>query len=111
MSQSLRSRPSELLLGSGQVANDPYTAYCLDEAVTIWGQYVEGQLDAARDGAKNPNQAKNKVKLRFQTLMADHEEREVEKGGEASEEFPAHLPRRAAPSKFRDPMDMLRKKG
>lgn len=33
------SRPSELL-----TIDDPYTAYCVDQAVAAWGNFVESEL-------------------------------------------------------------------
>lgn len=105
----MSTRPSELVgLDPNPRHGDAYTAYCLDEAVWLWGSYVEGELDQVRDKAKTAKQAAEKVKMRFRTLMADREP-EVEAAAEVDPDFPKHLPRLPAPTKFRDPMSLMKK--
>lgn len=55
-SKTWRLRPSEIV-GEGWI--DPYTAYCLDEAVYTWGRFVEGELDkASADNNKKKKRSK-----------------------------------------------------
>lgn len=78
----------------------------------MWGQHVEAELQRAQRGAKDDKQARSKLEMRFRTLMHDPEEEEVtEVADESVKNFPKHLERQPAPTKFRDPMDVLRKKG
>lgn len=99
-------RPSELVgLDPRPRHGDPFTAYCLDEAVWMWGQHVENELEKAREGGKTAKQSANKMKMRFKSLMA---EREDDTEAEVDPDFPKHLPRQAAPKKFRDPMSLVK---
>lgn len=101
-SKQFQNRPSELI-GINPIT-DPYTAYCFDEACFMWGRYVEGELDKSQRGAKNDQQARGKLEMRFRTLM-----REEEEDGEVEDEhknFPKHLHRQPAPARFRDPMSL-----
>jgi len=52
-STSYNSRPSHLLN-----IEDPYKAFCLDQAVRCFGRTLEARLDEAGADAKNQEQAK-----------------------------------------------------
>jgi len=105
-SRQFRTRPSELIGINPE--SDPYTAYCFDEAVFMWGKHVEGELRSAQKGAKSDRQAAMKLEMRFRTLM--HEEQETgEVESDEHKDFPKHLKRTPAPARFRDPMTALKK--
>ena len=55
MAKEYSSRPSQLL-----GIEDPYSAWCLDDAVYAWGTHVEAELKRATTGAKNEAEAKRK---------------------------------------------------
>lgn len=96
-------RPSELV---GISQEDAYAAFCFDEAVFMWGRFVDGELKKAQQGAKNDKQARSKVEMRFRALMREEEAEDV--NGE-HDNFPKHLERKPAPSQFRDPSTALKK--
>lgn len=108
MSRQHRSRPSAL---AG--VSDPYAAYCLDEAVYIFGVYAENQLNEAEKGAKTDKQRANKRMMRLQTLLQEPEERPMTtKKNEAQEpNKKADLPpAKKAPTRFRDPAEIFKNK-
>lgn len=94
MSEAYSSRPSEILH-----IEDPYTAWCIDEATFMWGNHVEGSLNDASNKAKSDSQ-KHAARLRVLTNLLSSKDTE----GEA--EAPAK-------GKFRDPASMIaaKKKG
>jgi len=57
-------RPSELM-----GIEDPYQAYCFDQAVGEWGSYVKQQLESI-DG-KNAKAVEGKRRVRLQALLSD----------------------------------------
>lgn len=57
LSQSLTIRPSELL-----GIEDAYVAYCLDEAVTVFGSYVTNKLEEV-EGKPKEREKKRKAIL------------------------------------------------
>jgi len=73
MAKTVTSRPSELLgLESGS-----YIAYCLDEAVIAWGNYVSHQLEKIE--GKNPKQVERKRERRLIELLSINEPEKVRK--------------------------------
>lgn len=89
--------------------SDPFTAYCLDEAVFMWGTYVEGEISKAEKEAKTTQQAKNKIKLVIHRLLKEDEDeyrRDASKDAEGNER--ALPPVKKASGKFRDPMSVVR---
>jgi hypothetical protein len=105
-SRQFQTRPSELVGINSET--DPYTAYCFDEACFMWGRHVDGELRSSQKGAKSDKAAAMKVEMRFRTLMREPEE----DGGVEDEhkDFPKHLKRTPAPTRFRDPLTALKKK-
>lgn len=87
MAEQYSSRPSQLL-----GISDPYTAWCLDDAVYAWGMHVEAELEKASSEGSDEKQRKNKVKLAWRRLFPSEGEHEE-----------------ASTSQFRDPMSKLRK--
>lgn len=90
MSVEYSSRPSELV----GLSDDPYAAWCLDEATFLWGRHVEGSMDEASAKAKSSHQ-KHQARLRvLQNLLTpkpiEEEEAEAPKG------------------RFRDPAAMMK---
>lgn len=83
MAQEYNQRPSALV----GLSDDPYAAYCLDEAVYIWATHVERELDMSSKGAKNDKVALQKRQRKLTMLMID------DKGGETQASTPM----------FRDP--------
>lgn len=91
MAKEYHQRPSHLL----GIADDDYTAYCLDEACFLWGSHVEGELEEAGANAKKPEEAKRKRQMKFKQLLTPRNEEGVQE----------------APKQYRDPAEMLKKKG
>jgi len=56
--QRWKTRPSEFL-----DIPEPYDAYCFDEAVDTWGQYVEGELDKITDKNSKRRDIKRRNRL------------------------------------------------
>lgn len=89
--------------------DDPYTAYCFDEAVYLWGAYVENELREAGEGAKTKKQGEQKVRMRISQLLnppkreAPVYEAKKEVAGVGLKAIPAKKGR------FRDPASMFRK--
>jgi hypothetical protein len=52
-------RPSSLL-----DVDDTYVAYCLDEAVTTWGTFIETELSKIEEKTKEATEAKMQRRLR-----------------------------------------------
>lgn len=75
----------------------------------MWGRHVEGELRNSQKGAKSDKQAAMKVEMRFRTLMQEVDE-DGEVVNEEHKDFPKHLQRTPAPTRFRDPMTALKKK-
>jgi hypothetical protein len=67
MATEYMTRPSDLM----GVEDDPYTAYCLDDATRLWGRWVERQLDEAEQQAPSPSMKKSARVSRFNTIMLD----------------------------------------
>lgn len=88
MSQSLRTRPSDLY-----GIHDELLAYFFDRAVYTFGTAVEADVREASEGSKDNAQAKRKAMLRLNVWLTDPEP-EVQ----------------SAPKKFRDPMERLKPK-
>lgn len=80
-------RPSQLL----GLEDDSYVAYCVDEAIGRWGNFVKGRMEEVTERAKNPKAAQRKQDLEFHRLFAD------ELDGKTK-------------GRFRDPVDVLKKK-
>lgn len=51
MAKQFRARPSQLV-----GVDDPYIAYCFDDATYTWGIFVEGKLSEAENGVSKPDQ-------------------------------------------------------
>jgi len=68
-------RPSQLL-----GIDDPYTAFCVDEAVWMWGNHVESELNKATDGAKNKDQARSRLVAATRRLFTEEGEEGEKKG-------------------------------
>lgn len=64
------------LSGSQPERNDPYAAYCLDEAVYTFGQWVDQEIEKAQSGAKNNREAEARVKHRIRSIFAEQEQEE-----------------------------------
>jgi hypothetical protein len=67
-----RTRPSELV--GIDPRDDPFTAFCFDEAVFMWGRFVDGEMKRAVKGAKSDRQAQQKADMRWRTIMQEEEE-------------------------------------
>ena len=79
-------------------APDPYVAYCFDEAVYMWGTYVDSELDQAGDDEKTKKAMAKAVaarQRRLSTLMVE---------GPQGEEIEAPVSK----GQFRDPASMLK---
>lgn len=57
LAKTLRTRPSELV-----GLEDPYVAYCLDEAVMVFGDHVTTELEKV-EGKKKERERKQRQKL------------------------------------------------
>ncbi len=68
LSQSLGTRPSELL-----AIEDAYVAYCLDEAVMVFGTFVTNKLEAVE--GKPKEQEKKRKALLGELLKLPDEQR------------------------------------
>lgn len=66
MSQSLKSRPSDLL----HIKN-PTHAFCFDRAVWKFGATLDGQLEAISEKAKKPASAKARQQLLLTQWLAE----------------------------------------
>lgn len=53
------------------LTDDPYVAYCLDEATWMWGRYVEQKLSESKKDAKNEQVAKQRVQMAVKELFGD----------------------------------------
>lgn len=62
-----KTRPSELLSIKGS-----YEAFCLDEAIWVFGSYVESELDKIK--GKTEKQIANKKEAKLKTLLGAKEE-------------------------------------
>lgn len=69
MAQQFQCRPSSLV-----AVEDPYAAYCLDEAIYLFGNYVEGELRRVSDKAKNAKAAQRERSHMLATLLRDSDE-------------------------------------
>lgn len=79
--------------------DDPYIAFCLDQAVYTWGRYVDYELHEATHktaGPKSkpptPAQQRSRHALAMKRLMGEHKSDEAK-----------------APGKFRDPAALVSK--
>lgn len=95
MSQTFKQPPSKLLQ-----LDDPYVAFCLDEACFLWGRHVEHELDlAARDpkdlNRKEYRNATSRRTRTFEKLMNEEAESQPEK---------------TRPGRYRDPATMFSSK-
>lgn len=70
---------------------DPYVAFCIDEAVWMWGRHVEFSLEEATEGTKTKAQASGKKQMVIARLFNEVSEEGEKKG----------------PSGFRDPAMMI----
>jgi hypothetical protein len=66
MAGRFRCRPSELL-----GINDPYPAYCLDEAVWEWGESLDLEMRLIED--KDPKMAAGKRQNRLLQLLGEEQ--------------------------------------
>lgn len=83
MAKEYRVRPSALL-----GVSDPYIAYCLDESIFTWGNYVDNEV--AQAGSKgNSDKDKNRNRQRRLSQL---------------------LPDETTKQKFRDPAQAFKKK-
>lgn len=87
MAKEYNSLPSDLLH-----IKDPFTAWCLNDAVYSWGTHVEATLKEAVKDAKNDKEAKSKHTLAWNKLFGD----------EAAEGS-------AEAKRFKDPLSVMRK--
>ena len=62
--QLWRVRPSELV-----GIEDPYIAYCFDQAVGEWGSYIRSELSKIE--GKNAKAVEGKRTLRLKALLSD----------------------------------------
>lgn len=68
MAKEYRSRPSELV----GIHDDPYTAFCLDEAVTMFATHVENELRRVSENTKqSPKTAANRRRMVLMNLLKD----------------------------------------
>lgn len=63
-SKAYHTRPSELLR-----VEDSYLAFCFDEAVMMWGMFVENELDKIE--GKTSGEIERKRTRRLQVLMGE----------------------------------------
>lgn len=89
MAQRYRTTPSQLV-----GLTDPYTAWCLDEAVYIFANHVESKLAEAANRQKGEKQKAAAKQRMLTSLLADAADKEGE----------------AAQGKFRDPAAGFTKK-
>lgn len=104
MAEQYRKRPSELL----GLSDDPYSAYCLDEACYLWGAHVETELEMASRDPKDLNRkevksAQNRRQLVYRRLMEG-----VEAGGPTASSVEE---KKTTSGRFRDPALLVGKKG
>jgi hypothetical protein len=98
MSEQYKTRPSNLL-----GIDDPYAAFCVDEAIYIWGSYVDSELDKVGDrdmdrkAKAKLEQRRNARQQRYEQLMAGHSINRQRFGVSG------------APQQFRDPMSLFSK--
>lgn len=92
-------KPSELL-----GLDDPYVAWCLDEATYMWGSHVDHEVDrAGHKKQKGEDALKNKRLLTLNRLL-DAEEMPLSVSEPVAETPNADVPK----GKFRDPATMFR---
>ncbi len=98
MADQYETRPSQLL----GIA-DPYTAFCLDEAIYMWGSYVDSELDKVGDRDMD-----RKARAKMEKLRAARQQRYEQLMTE-----PTHTNGHALvvgpTTRFRDPMALFNK--
>lgn len=65
------------LAGPGAVlagTDDPYTAFCLDEAVALWGNAVEQEMERSVEGVSDPHMRLGARQRAFDRCMSDPDE-------------------------------------
>lgn len=72
--------------------DDAYTAYCFDEAVYLWGSYVEGELHSAGADAKTDKEAHRKRQTAIQRLLRPGAEQDVDVSARVERKRPAAKP-------------------
>lgn len=104
------------LSGPNARESDPYVAYCFDDAIYQWGNYIEDELREATSKTKNEKQAKSKATMRLKTLLAEREEDEnllftppPRRGVLTVKSEDSEKPPAPAPRKFRDPASLFKK--
>lgn len=78
MAQAYNCRPSQLI-----DVQDPYAAYCFDEAVYLWASYVRNAVTEAGEQIKGYQQKKIMQQRVLQTLLRTREQvaaEEIPKG-------------------------------
>ena len=104
-----------MLLGGQRASADPYTAYCLNEAVYMWGTHVEAILaEAGSPEIKGKEKAlirkrQAKVQSAAKTLLTGEIAETVMELDPMGGEIKALPPKKEAPTKFRDPAEIFRK--
>ena len=99
--------PSQLL--RLDEANDPYTAFCFDEACHMWGSFVESELDQAGSQCKDSSQINSYRLRRYEQLMYQQDESQQEQSQPTPVVKPVVLlnednkPNRSPRGRFRDP--------
>ena len=75
------------MAGPSPQRSDPYAAYCLDEAVWMFGEYVEGEIDKASRKAKNTKQAESFVRQKLAYIFRDDSPEEEKKENSTAGKF------------------------
>lgn len=113
MAKEYGSLPATVLLGEHRASGDPYLAYCINEAIALWGAHVEAALNEASaptlKAKEKAEQTKQRSKLQavVKRLMEDPLP-ETEIIPTATGEMKALPPKQEAPKKFRDPAELFR---
>lgn len=55
-------------------SDDPYAAFCIDEAVLIWGQQVESVMEEAASESHDPRFRANARQNAFSRMMQNEDE-------------------------------------
>lgn len=87
-------------LGSGP-RSDPYAAYCFDEAVWIFGSYVEREVEKSQKGAKTTAESENRARSTMTRIFAQ----DTPIQSEGPKELEAAMP---PPGTFKDPAEFFK---
>lgn len=73
----------------------------------MWGTFVEGEIEQARDKASNEKQANQKVQMLLKTLLRQDEDDSLAPGEEEESHSGREIPPPAR-GKYRDPASVIR---